>query len=54
MANGNNWGGAREGAGRPAGVMTVQLCVCISREAANKLATMKNKSKYINDLILRD
>lgn len=36
MANNNNWGGAREGAGRPAGVMTVQLCVRISREAAGK------------------
>ena len=54
MANNNNWGGAREGAGRPAGVMTVQLCVRISREAAGKLEQIKNKSQYINDLILRD
>ena len=54
MANGNNWGGAREGSGRPAGVRTVQLCVRISREAADKLDSIKNKSQYINDLILRD
>ena len=50
----STWGGAREGAGRPAGSSTVPICVRISREAAGKLDTIKNKSQYINDLILRD
>jgi hypothetical protein len=46
-------GGPREGSGRPATDRKVSLSVRISREAADKLATVKNKSEFIDTLIKR-
>jgi len=44
-------GGRREGSGRPVTAYKVPLMVRISQEAADKLAGVKNKSKYIDELI---
>lgn len=44
-------GGRREGSGRPVTALKVPLMVRISQEAADKLAGVKNKSEYIDELI---
>lgn len=44
-------GGRREGSGRPETDRKVALSVRISQEAADKLATVANKSEFIDELI---
>ena len=46
-----NWGGYREGGGRPATDRNVAVTVRISKEAADKLKTVKNKSEFIDRII---
>lgn len=47
----NNHGGARLGSGRPSTDRRVALSVRISQDAANILATVSNKSEFIDRLI---
>lgn len=51
MGNNNNHGGRRTGAGRPANDRNVMISVRVSKEAADKLATVKNKSEFIDNII---
>lgn len=44
--------GGSHGGGRPRGDRTVPLCVRITPEANERLQNVKNKSEYINNLIL--
>lgn len=46
-------GGRREGSGRPETDRKIAISVRISREAAEKLATVANKSEFLDDLIKR-
>ena len=43
--------GGWRGGGRPVTALKVPLMVRISQEAADKLAGVKNKSEYIDELI---
>jgi hypothetical protein len=45
------WGGYREGGGRPATDRNVAISVRISQEANELLKQQKNKSEYIDRLI---
>lgn len=48
-----NWGGIREGAGRPKGDRSCAISVRISKEAFEKLSAItRNKSEFIEKLIL--
>lgn len=49
----NNWGGYREGGGRPTTDRSVPLSIRISPEAAELLKRQHNKSEYIDTLIKR-
>lgn len=51
MSNSSNRGGRRPGSGRPANDRNVPVMVRISQEAADKLATVSNKSEFIDTLI---
>lgn len=51
MPNQKNHGGKRTGAGRPANDRNIMVSVRISQEAADKLATVRNKSEFIDTLI---
>lgn len=44
--------GGSHGGGRPKGDRTVPLSVRITQEANERLQNVKNKSEYINNLIL--
>ena len=44
-------GGYRPNSGRPATDRKVMLSVRISQEAADKIATVKNKAEFIDNLI---
>lgn len=46
--------GGWRGGGRPVTVYKVPVMVRISQEAADLLADVKNRSEYIDGLILRD
>jgi len=46
-----NWGGYREGGGRPATDRNIAISVRISQEANELLKRQKNKSEYIDRLI---
>lgn len=46
-------GGRREGSGRPETDRKIAISVRISREAADKLATVDNKSEFLDELIKR-
>ena len=46
-----NWGGYREGGGRPTTDRNVAVTVRVSQEAADKLKTVKNKSEFIDRII---
>lgn len=45
--------GGSHGGGRPKGDRTVPLSVRITPEANERLRNVKNKSEYINNLILK-
>jgi hypothetical protein len=47
----SNWGGYREGGGRPSTDRNVAISVRISQEANELLKQQKNKSEYIDRLI---
>jgi len=51
MANDNNWGGYREGGGRPKTDRNMAVTIRISQEAADILKAQKNKSEFIDTLI---
>ncbi len=51
MANENKRGGRRPGSGRPSNDRNITISVRVSKEAADKLATIKNKSEFIDTLI---
>ena len=51
MSNDKNWGGYREGGGRPATDRNVAVTIRISQEAADILSQQKNKSEFIDTLI---
>ena len=51
MSNDKNWGGYREGGGRPSTDRNVAVTVRISQEAADILSQQKNKSEFIDTLI---
>ena len=51
MANDNNWGGFREGGGRPETDRKIAVTFRISQEASDKLKMVKNKSELIDRLI---
>lgn len=44
-------GGRRPGSGRPANDRNVMLSVRITKEAAEKIAGVKNKSEFIDTMI---
>lgn len=44
--------GGNHGGGRPRGDRNIPLCVRITPEANERLQNVKNKSEYINNLIL--
>ena len=44
--------GGSHGGGRPRGDRNIPLCVRITPEANERLQNVKNKSEYINNLIL--
>lgn len=46
-----NWGGYREGGGRPATDRNIPVSIRISPEANELLKQQKNKSEYIDRLI---
>jgi len=46
-------GGRREGSGRPETDRKIAITVRVSREAADKLATIANKSEFIDTMIKR-
>ena len=46
-------GGPREGSGRPRTDRKIAVSFRISQEAADKLATIKNKSEFLDELIKR-
>lgn len=49
----NTWGGSR-GGGRPKNDRSINLSVRITQQAMDKLNTLtKNKSQYIDDLIMK-
>lgn len=48
-----NRGGARPNSGRPATGRTVTLSVKISKESAELLAPIPNKSEFIDSLIIK-
>lgn len=52
--SGNGHGGARKGAGRKANGRNIPLTVRVSQEAAQVLEGVKNKSEFIDDLILNN
>jgi hypothetical protein len=47
-----NRGGARPGAGRHKTGRDIPVCFKITKEAYNILAQIKNKSEYINRIVL--
>ena len=47
-------GGRRSGAGRPTNNRTIPLTVRVSPEAAQVLEGVKNKSEYIDTLLIRE
>lgn len=49
-----NRGGARPNSGRPATGRTVTLSVKISKESAELLAPIPNKSEFIDELIKKN
>ena len=51
MANDNNWGGYREGGGRPETDRKVPVTIRISQESADILKEQRNKSEFIDTLI---
>lgn len=51
MAEKKNWGGKREGAGRPKGVETTLISVKLETVLVNALPSDINRSKYINDAV---
>jgi hypothetical protein len=48
----SNWGGYREGGGRPSTDRKCSLNVRISQAASDKLSSVSNKSAFIDRLIL--
>ena len=46
-------GGPREGSGRPRTDRKIAVSFRISQEAADKLATVANKSEFLDELIKR-
>ena len=51
MAENKNWGGKREGAGRPKGVETTLISVKLETVLVDALPSDINRSKYINDAV---
>ena len=47
-------GGRRSGAGRPPNNRTIPISVRVSPEAAQVLEGVKNKSEYIDTLLIRE